>query len=410
MARIKEFRGLRPISDLASRVAELPYDVVNSIEARNIAQGNPYNFYHITLAEIDLPQNTNPYDKIVYNKAKENLKKFIDEDTLEFDAKPNLYLYSQIMNGRMQTGLVACVHIDDYLQNHIKKHELVLDAKAEDRKNHIDILDTQCEPIFLFFKNTGDKKNLFDAAMEENPEYDFTTDDGIRHILRVISDEIQIAAFAETFKNHPLYIADGHHRAWSAVQVGQKRRDENPSHNGNEEYNWIMAVIFPHDQLAIMPYNRVVKDLNGLSKQDFFKKIQENYKISSIPAEEKTRQHTFKIYIDKQWHRLDPLFTISDDPVKGLDSQILQDTVLDPVLGISNPKKDPRIGFVGGIRGDKELVKLVDSGEYVIAFSMHPASLEELIKVSDNDMLMPPKSTWFEPKLRSGLFIHCLWK
>lgn len=404
MAKIKEFKGLRARKDLVTSVAELPYDVVNTVEARAIASKSKYNFYHISRSEVDLPENVNVYDDAVYNKAKDNFERFIKEGILVEDESENLYLYTLIMEGREQTGLVACFNIDDYLNHIIKKHELVLDSKAEDRRKHIDILNANTGLVFLFFKNESAKKAIKNA-MQIIPEYDFTTGDGIRHIFRIISNKKMIQELKNIFSKQNLYIADGHHRAYSAVKVGLERRKKNASHNGSENYNWFLAVAFPHDELKIMPYNRVVVDLGGLSKEAFFKEIEKSYMIKrgDIPAE----KHTFRMYMDG-WYKLTPKFSIPDEAINSLDAQIMQDTILDPILNIKNPKNDKRIDFVGGIRGEKELIKLVDSGKYAVAFSLQPVVIEELIRVSDEDKLMPPKSTWFEPKLRSGLVIHRL--
>ena len=404
MAKIKEFKGLRARKDLVASVAELPYDVVNTAEARAIASKSKYNFYHISRSEVDLPENINVYDYAVYNKAKDNFERFIKEGVLVEDESENLYLYTLIMEGREQTGLVACFNIDDYLNNIIKKHELVLDSKAEDRKKHIDFLNANTGLVFLFFNNESAKKAIKNA-MKITPEYNFTSGDGIRHIFRIISDKNMIQELKHIFSKQNLYIADGHHRAYSAVKVGLERRKKDASHNGSENYNWFLAVAFPHDELKIMPYNRVVVDLGGLSKEAFFNEIEKSYiiKKGAIPAE----KHTFRMYMDG-WYKLTPKFPIPDDAINCLDAQIMQDTILDPILNIKNPKNDKRIDFIGGIRGEKELERLVDSGKYAVAFSLQPVVIEELIRVSDEDKLMPPKSTWFEPKLRSGLVIHRL--
>jgi uncharacterized protein (DUF1015 family) len=403
MAKIKEFTGLRPKKELADLVAELPYDVVNTAEARIVAQKSEYNFYHISRSEVDLPDDINVYDKSVYNKARENLDRFINEGTLVYDQSENLYLYSLVMNGRMQTGLVACFNIEDYLNNIIKKHERVLDSKAEDRKNHIDTLDADTGLVFLFYKNEKKQQQLIEKAMEITPEYDFTSDDKVRHIFRIISDKNMIEDFKAAFKNNNFYIADGHHRAYSAVKVGLERKEKNKGHSGNENYNWFMAALFPHNELSIMPYNRVVVDLNSLSQEEFLEKLSQQYVISENDLS--LERHTFRIYLDR-WYKLIPKFKISDDAIASLDAQILQDTILDPILNIINPKNDKRIDFVGGIRGEEELVKLVNSGKFKVAFSLYPLVIDELIRVSDEDKLMPPKSTWFEPKLRSGLVIY----
>jgi uncharacterized protein (DUF1015 family) len=406
MAKIREFKGLRPRRDIAASVAELPYDVVNTSEARTKADKNKYNFYHVTRSEIDLPEDINVYDEAVYLKGRSNLEEFIKQGILVQDDSENLYLYTLIMQGRAQTGLVACFNIDDYKNNIIKKHELVLDSKAEDRRKHIDILNAQTGLVFLFYKEDGSKRDLFEKAMTIKPEYDFTSGDGIRHIFRIISDKTLIKEFKDKFAKQNLYIADGHHRAYSAIKVGLERKEKNPNHNGDESYNWFIATLFPHNELKIMPYNRVVVDLNGLSTDSFFKKLEEKYKIEKqdVSAE----KHNFRMYIEGRWYKLVPKFNLPDDAIKSLDAQIMQDTILDPVLNIKNPKNDKRIDFVGGIRGEKELEKLVDSGKFSVAFSLEPVIIDELIRVSDEDKLMPPKSTWFEPKLRDGLIIHRL--
>ena len=406
MARIKEFRGLRPGKNVASSVAELPYDVVNTREAKEIAGKNKYNFYHITRSEVDLPEDTNPYDEAVYNKAKSNLENFIKEGVLSQDETANFYLYTQVMDGRAQTGLVTLVNIEDYESNLIKKHELVLDSKAEDRRKHIDIVNAQTGLVFLFYKEDGLKSSLFKTAMQIAPEYDFTTGDGIRHIFRVINNRKMITEFKNALGDEVFYIADGHHRAYSAVKVGAERREKNPDHTGAESYNWFISVVFPHSELKIMPYNRVVADLNGLSIETFVKKLEEKYIVDSLNTN--AEKHSFRMYFEHKWYRLIPRFDLPDDAVRSLDAQILQETILDPVLNIKNPKNDKRIDFVGGIRGEKELEKLVDSGQFKVAFSLESVIIEELIRVSDEDKLMPPKSTWFEPKLRDGLILHRL--
>lgn len=403
MARIKEFKGLRPATDVAEFVAELPYDVVSVSEARAIADNNRYNFYHITRPEVDLPEGSDVYSDDVYNTGMINLERFVREGILKYDDDESLYLYTLVMNGIAQTGLIACAHIDDYENNIIKKHELVLDSKAEDRRKHIDVLNAHTGPVLLFYKDDGIKIKLFEKASESVPEYDFTSKDGIRHILRRISENKIIRQFKENFSNEALYIADGHHRALSAVKVGIERRRKNQVHNGNEEYNWFLTVIFPHSELRIMPYNRAVKDLNGLTPENFLGKLAEKYTV--IKGNEGVKHHSFGMYLDS-WYTLIPKFEIPDDAIESLDARILQNTVLGPILNITNPRNDKRIEYIGGIRGEAELVRLVNSGEFKAAFSLYPVKIEELIRVSDEDKLMPPKSTWFEPKLRSGLVTH----
>ena len=385
MARIKEFKGLRPRKDFAALVAELPYDVATRAEARAIAGKNRYNFYHITRPEVDLLPEIDIYNPAVYNKGRENLLRFIDEGTLVYDGEENLYLYTLIMQGRSQTGLVACVHIDDYINNIVKKHELVFDLKVEDRQKHINILNANTGLVFLFYKEDGSKRILFEKAMNIQPDYDFTSNDGVRHIFRSIPDKEMIMGFKDVFRNEIFYIADGHHRALSAYRVGLERRKNNPNHNGDERYNWFLAVIFPHNELEIMPYNRVISDLNGLSIDAFFYKIKSKYIIERGNAA--IEKHTFRMYLDA-WYKLVPKFQIPDDAIEGLDVQILQNTILDPILNIREPKNDKRIEFIGGIRGQKELERLVLSGEYRVAFSLYPVSIDDLIRVSEEYKLM----------------------
>lgn len=408
MAQIKEFKGLRPRKDIANQVAELPYDVVNSDEAKAIAGNNPHSFFHISKPEIDLGPDVDHYSETVYMKGKENLDSFINKGVLVQDRDPYLYLYTQIMGGRAQTGLVACVNIDDYINNIVKKHELTRADKEQDRTTHLDILNANTGPVFLLYNEDGSKKQLFKTAMAIQPEYNFTSSDGISHILRVIKDKKMISAFTEAFSKDILYIADGHHRAASAIRVGQMRRQANPSYSGREEFNWFLAAIFPHNQLKIFPYNRAVRDLNGLSEDKFLAKISEKFDVTQSGLKEPSKIHTFSLYCGRKWHTLAPKFPIPADPIEALDVKILQTAILDPVLGITDPRTDRRIDFIGGIRGTAELEKLVDSGEFAIAFSMYPTTVEQLIGVSDSNGIMPPKSTWFEPKLRSGIVVHLL--
>ncbi len=408
MARIKGINGIRPRKELAGLVAELPYDVVTISEARSRAKDNKYNFFHISLPEIDFAEGTSISRDSIYEKGRENLEIFIAEGILKQDDEPKMYLYSEVMEGRMQTGLLAGVHAEDYAAGKIKRHELVLKEKLEDRRRHIDSLNANTGLVFLLYHEDGSQKDLFKRAMEIEPEYDFISSDGVRHILRVISDKKLIEGFSAGLKTKDFYIADGHHRAAAAVMVAEERKKKNPGHNGSEEYNWFLAVIFPHDQLKIMSYNRVVRDLNGRTKEEFLKKVGEKYKIKKTKEWIPSRPHVFCMYMDGEWHELGPEFSLIDDPVKSLDTQILQDTILDPILGIKKPTEDKRIHFIGGIKGKEALTGAVDSGEYKVAFSLYPVLIEELIRVSDAEKLMPPKSTWFEPKLRSGLVLHLL--
>ena len=408
MAAIKAFKGLRPRQELVTRIAELPYDVVSSEEARAIAGGNEYSFFHISKPEIDLPENVNLYDDSVYAAGRKNFDSFISREVLKQDESPRLYLYTQVMHGRQQHGLVACVSIDDYLNSTVKKHELTREDKERDRTRHIETLNAQTGPVFLFYKEDRFKKVLYEEALRIEPAYDFTASDSIRHILRVIENINLIESFRKAFAKDILYIADGHHRAASAAKVGVNRRKENPGHTGTEEYNWFLAVIFPHDQLQILAYNKVVKDLNRLSKEAYLDKTAEQFSVQQAGVKVPEAIHRFSMYLDHQWYVLTPKFSLPDDPIESLDVQILQNRLLEPMLGIKDPRTDKRIDFIGGIRGTGELEKLVDSGDYQVAFSMYPTTIEQLISVADAGKIMPPKSTWFEPKLRSGLVVHLL--
>lgn len=407
MAKIRPFKALRPKKELADKIAELPYDVVSLQEVIDIAGKNPYNFYHITRSEADLPPGTDPYSETVYLKAKETLDNFVKEGYLVRDTKPMLYLYSQVMNGRMQTGIVACASIDDYMKGLIKKHELTREDKELDRTRHTDIVNANTGPVFLFYRDSNaDRKSLIEQAMKIEPVYDITAPDGIRHIVRVIEDSSMVEKLVKSFENDELYIADGHHRAASGVRVGNMRREKNKDYTGVEEFNSFLSVIFPHSQLMILSYNRVVKDLNGMSKDDFIKKISSDFIVKKSGVKVPEKVNTFSMYIGGEWYTLTPSFAISTDPIESLDVTIIQKRILAPLLGIEDPRKDKRIDFVGGIRGTAELEKIVNSGDFAVAFSMFPTEIEQLMNVSDAGMIMPPKSTWFEPKLRDGLLIH----
>jgi uncharacterized protein (DUF1015 family) len=404
MARIREFKGLRAPSNIVATIAELPYDVLDSDEARAIADTKPMSFFHISKPEVDLPRGTDLYSDIVYETGGKNFCSFIDKGYFKEDEKARLYLYTLIMNGRAQTGLMSCVSIDDYLNNVVKKHEHTREDKEKDRIRHMEALQAHVGLVFLFFKEDGSLRSLFKKAMAINPEYDFIAEDGVRHIVRIIEDSNLVEEFKKAFEGRNLYIADGHHRAASAIKVGQKKREIDGGLNPDAEYNWFLSVIFPHDELKIMPYNRVVKDLNGMDKDQFMRRLSEKFNISKGTSNPESKG-TFSMYIDRDWYSIKPLFAIPSDPVESLDVSILQKEVLDPLLGIKNPRTDKRIDFIGGIRGTSELEKLVDSGS-AVAFSMYPTTIDDLIKVSDADCVMPPKSTWFEPKLRSGLIMH----
>lgn len=411
MAKIKPFRAVRPTRQLADKVAALPYDVMNSEEARAMTEGNPYSFLHVDKAEIDLPPETGLYDEIVYLTARDNLQRMIRDGVFLREIKPCMYLYRQEMNGRIQTGVVACASIDDYLNNVIKKHELTRAEKEEDRCKHVDICDAQTGPIFLTYHVREAINALAARVMRELPLYDFVAD-GVRQVVWIIDREQDIQSLMREFDAAGnLYIADGHHRTASAVRVGQKRRAENPDYSGDEEFNYFLCVLFPDEQLYIMDYNRVVKDLNGLSGQDFLAKLTDQFTVEPYGGEGPCRpatKHSFGMYLDGKWYLLTarPGSFDAEDPVARLDVSILQQNLLAPILAIGDPRTDKRIDFVGGIRGLAELERRVDIGGMRVAFAMHPTSIDDLISIADSGRIMPPKSTWFEPKLLSGLFIH----
>lgn len=414
MPIIKQFKAFRPQPKLVTKIASPPYDVLNTEEARQLVKDNPYSFLHINKAEIDLDSSVDHYDKKVYEKARENLSRMIEEKLYLQDEQEKLYIYRQIMKGRAQTGLVVCVSIDDYLKGKIKKHENTREDKEKDRINHIDFTDANTGPVFLTYKAKDEIKQIVNRwTKEENPVYDFTSEDGITHTCWIIDDAQTIQQLINTFaKIDYLYIADGHHRAAAATKVGLKRRGEFKDYTGKEEFNYFLSVLFPHDELSIMDYNRVVADLAGNSEEEFIKKISEKFTIEKYSGEEPYRpeaRHTFGMYLDNYWYKLTakPGTFNENDVVNSLDVSILQNNLLTPILGIRDPRTDQRVEFVGGIRGLKELEKRVKAGMKV-AFSLYPTSIEELMRVADAERLMPPKSTWFEPKLRSGIFIHKL--
>ncbi len=412
MSVIRPFKAIRPTKDKASSVAALPYDVMSSEEAREMVKGKPYSFLHVDRGEIDLPVGTDMYSDEVYNKAKENLEKLIKNRILVQDEKPCLYIYRQIWNNRAQTGLVACASVDDYINNVIKKHEKTRADKEQDRINHVDTLDANTGPIFLTYRpNQNVRSIISDWISSHDTACDFVSGE-VKQTVWVIDDEKTIEKITDLFKNIPdLYIADGHHRCASAVRVAEIRRKDNPDYTGEEEFNFFLSVLFPSDELKIMDYNRVIKDLNSLSKEEFLNKIKENFEIEEMGKEayRPVCQHNFGMLIENEWYSLTAKKETFDenDAVESLDVSILQNNLISPVLGIENPKTDSRIDFIGGIRGLSELEKRVKNG-WAVAFSMYPTSLAELMRIADENFLMPPKSTWFEPKLLSGLFIHKL--
>ena len=414
MAVFRPFKAIRPIPEKAQDVAALPYDVMNSAEAKEMVKNKPYSFLHVDKAEIDFdPIPDNIYTESVYLKAKENLDKLVTDGISEEDETPCIYIYRQIMNGRSQTGLVGCTAIDDYINNIIKKHELTRADKEADRINHVDYCDANTGPIFLTYR-ADDFINTTVENWKSNhsPVYDFTTDDGIRNTVWVIDDADTLNAIADKFGGIDyLYIADGHHRAASAVKVGLKRREQYPDYTGEEEFNFFLAVLFPENELEIMDYNRVIKDLNGNTSDEFLAKLNDKFTVSAVgntPYKPEDK-HTFGMLLDGTWYKLTAKDNAYDnsDPVSRLDVSILQNNVISPILGIDDPRTDKRIDFIGGIRGLGELERRVNT-DMKIAFSMYPTTLDDLMAIADTDKIMPPKSTWFEPKLLSGLFIHKL--
>ena len=408
MAVIKAFECIRPDEKVADRVAALPYDVYNREEALKEVEREPLSFLAIDRAETQFDSSVDTYADCVYDKARELLDSRIADGTFITDTDKAYYVYELTMNGRTQTGIAACASIDDYNNNIIKKHENTRADKEQDRINHVDRCSAQTGPIFLAYRADEVIRNEVAKAKETKSLYSFTSPDGIRHPGYKISNAQSVENIEKAFAGiDDIYIADGHHRAASAVKVGLKRREEHPDYTGEEKFNYFLSVLFPDEELMIMPYNRVVKDLNGYSKEEFIKKIEEKFEIEeSAAAVEPAYKAEFGMYLDEKWYKLKAKKDIlSDDPVDGLDVAILQNNLLEPVLGIHDPKTDKRIDFVGGIRGLLELEKRCHT-DCVLAFSMYPTSIAELFAVADAGRLMPPKSTWFEPKLRSGLFIH----
>lgn len=411
MAVVKPFICIRPAKEKAAKVASLPYDVYNRKEACAAVAGNPVSFLNIDRAETQFSDDVDTYADCVYEKARELLDTQIAEGVYVTDAGDHYYLYELTMDGRSQTGIVACSSIDDYVNGVVKKHENTREDKELDRIRHVDTVNAQTGPIFLAYRQNETLKAIVAEEKAKPVLYDFVSDDGIRHRVWKIDDPAQTAAIEAAFAAIPAtYIADGHHRAASAVKVGLKRRAENPGYTGEEPFNYFLSVLFPDEELMILPYNRVVKDLNGMSREQFFEAVKGKFELEEIGKEPyaPAEKGTFGMYLDNTWYALKVLPQYrSTDPVKGLDVSILQDQLLGPVLGIGDPRTDKRIDFIGGIRGLKELERRVRE-DMEIAFSMYPTSIEELLAVADAGLLMPPKSTWFEPKLRSGLFIHKL--
>ncbi len=412
MAILKPFRGLRPPQNIVEKLASRPYDVLNSKEARHEAQGNPYSLLHIIKPEIDLPEEISLYSDAVYQKASENFKKFKEKGWLLKDNEDYLYIYAQTMNGKTQYGIVGCASIDDYFNNVIKKHELTRKDKEEDRKKHVRITNANMEPVFFTYPKKEELDTIVkDFVTNNSPVYDFTADDGFGHHFWVIKDKNLIERIVKLFGEIPsTYVADGHHRTAAAALVGKELRELNPNHTGKEEYNFFLAVHFPSDQLTIIDYNRVIKDLNGLSNDEFITRLSKGFDIEPKGKDmfKPLKLHEFSMYLNGNWYKLTAKKGTYDDndPIGVLDVTILTKQVLEPVLDIHDLRTDKRIDFVGGIRGLGELKKRVDSGEMAVAFALYPVSMDQLIRIADSGKIMPPKTTWFEPKLRSGLVIH----
>jgi uncharacterized protein (DUF1015 family) len=407
--RLNPFRAVRPRPDLAAQVAAVPYDVVNRAEAAALARGNPHSFLHVGRSDIDLPEDVDPHDSRIYRRARQALDQLLAGGTLVQDSMPGLFLYRQIMDGRTQTGVVGCVHVDDYERDLIRKHEKTRQDKEDDRTRHVLTLNANAEPVFLTYRGRSEIDTLVAETVSQSPPlYDFTAPDGVRHTVWAVADA---APLARAFGPVPhSYVADGHHRSASAWRAGKELRANNPSHRGDEEYNWFLAVLFPADQLRILPYNRVVRDLKGQTPSAVLDRLGRLGTLTRTQDATPGRTGVFCVYLEHRWHRLELSAADIDrsDPIASLDVSLLQDRVLSPILGIGDPRTDQRIDFVGGIRGTSELERRVDSGEVAIAFSLYPTSLDQLMAVSDAGHVMPPKSTWFEPKLRSGLFVHQL--
>ena len=410
---VKPFKGIRPPKALVEQVASRPYDVLNSEEARAEAEGNEKSLYHIIKPEIDFPVGTDEHDERVYAKAAENFQKFQDNGWLVQDAEDKYYVYAQTMNGRTQYGLVVCAAVEDYMTGKIKKHELTRRDKEEDRMKHVRVNNANIEPVFFAFPHQDELDAIVSKVVAGEAEYDFVAPDGFGHHFWVIDDAATSARITEIFAEFPaMYIADGHHRSAAAALVGDEKRKQNPNHVGDEEYNYFLAVCFPDNQLNIIDYNRVVKDLNGLSDEEFLKALEANFEVKEMGAEiyKPNALHNFSLYLSGKWYSLTAKEgTYNDnDPIGVLDVTISSNLILDEILGIKDLRSDKRIDFVGGIRGLGELKKRVDSGEMKVALALYPVSMKQLIDIADTGNIMPPKTTWFEPKLRSGLVIHKL--
>jgi len=406
VANIRPFNAVRPPADRVKEVASVPYDVVNSAEAKSLAEGNPLSFLHVSRPEIDLPEGTDIYNDLVYRKAVDNYAKLTRECPLLVEEAPSIYVYRLIMGEHEQIGVVACCSVDEYDNDLIKKHERTRRDKEDDRTHHMTVLRAQTGPVFLTYRARRDIDTMVMEVTMTDALFDFTAEDGIQHTVWRVPDLVR---FAEAFREVPLlYIADGHHRAASASRARAQLKEQSFAYTGDEEYNYFLAVMFPDEQLKILAYNRVVKDLNDLSKEEFLTKVREQFEISSEGAPAPNEPKNWSMFLDGKWYALTlrPDSPAAEGPVASLDVSVLQDRLLDPILGIKDVRTDKRIDFVGGIRGTEELERLVNEGRAAVAFSLYPTTVDDLLQVSDAGEIMPPKSTWFEPKLRDGLLIH----
>lgn len=413
MAVLKAFKGIRPVRDKAKLIASRPYDVLNRAEAKKEAAGNEYSFLHVIKPEIDLPDSVDEHDAVVYQKGKDNFFKLVNDKVLLQDEEECLYVYAQTMNGRTQYGVVGCASVDDYMNNVIRKHELTRPDKEEDRKNHIRISGMNYEPVFFAYPENREIDAIVSRIVSVAPEYDFIADDGFGHQFWIVRDQAVVKQIVKLFESVKYtYVADGHHRTAAAALVGNEKRLANKDHTGNEEYNFFLAVHFPANQLAIMDYNRVIKDLNGLSESDFVNGLEKNFIIDKKGTSiyKPSGLHNFSMYLGGKWYSLTARpGTFNDaDPIGCLDVTVLSDSILSPLLNITDLRNSKRIDFVGGIRGLDELKRRVDNGEMKVAFALYPVSMKQLIDIADTGNIMPPKTTWFEPKLRSGLVTHAL--
>ncbi len=409
---VRPFKALRPTEEMVTKIAAKPYDVVTEEQAREVAKNNPYTFYKVSRPEINYDYPVDTHDPEVIKSGRKHLEWLIDNGFMFIEDKPCIYIYQQHWRDHVQTGFFATFSVDEYIENKIKKHELTRKDKEDERALHVKVVKAHTGPVFLMYKSKPEVDSLIMKHASGNPEYDFTDETGVRHVVWILRDENEIEKIVEAFKNvDAFYIADGHHRAAAAVRAAIDFRNENPNYTGQEEFNYFLAAIFPHSQLKILDYNRVVKDLNGMSEDEFFKKVSEKFNINQVDGVYKPeRKHTIGMYISGKWYKLEPKDGTYDeeDVIASLDVSILQNNLLAPILGIENPRTDKRIDFVGGILGIEELIRLVDSENFKVAFAMYPTSIDALLRVSDEGKIMPPKSTWFEPKLKSGIVVHLI--